>query len=202
MRSHLRLGLGVLVLGVAIAAFACTDDDGSSDTDVATAGPSVTATATARAEPTTPPEQVVEDIEVLMTAFNQGLNPERVARIGRSGDIRDAWPLADLMQFFPRGQTAEDLNDAWREVTGVPTSHPRGWQASSDYLIANDIDVPDGYIELKLSLLGLLGRKWGPFFDDPNGDVDWRLISWGGVGIDDRSYEQPERDARTRASHR
>lgn len=27
---------------------------------------------------------------------------------------------------------------------------------------------------------------WAPFFDDSDAEIDWRLVSWGGVLIDDR----------------
>jgi hypothetical protein len=159
----------------------------------ATPSPTAEVTANAPAQPTTPPDQVAEDIEILMNAFNRGLNPERIERVGRSGDVRNAWYLADLMQFFPRGETADDLTDAWQSLTGVPSSYPRGWQASADYLIANDIPAPPDYKRLKETLFGFLGDDWEPFFADPNGDVDWRLVSWGGVGIDDQPVELADR---------
>ncbi len=187
MRVSSRLGLATLAVTAALIAAACTggDDDPASPTpDVTTTQPPA---------PTTPPEQVAEDIEVLMAAFNRGLNPDRIERVGNSGDVTHAWYLADLMQFFPRGQTAEDLNDAWRQLTGVPREHPRGWQASTDYLIANDIPAPADYFRLKTGLLGFVGNDWDPFFDDPNADVDWRLVSWGGVAIDDRPVEDANR---------
>lgn len=187
MRLSSRPTFATFALVAALVAAACTggDDD--------TATPQPEPTSTAVAAPTTAPEQVAEDIEVLMAAFNRGLNPERVERVGNSGDVTHAWFLADLMQFFPRGQTAENLNDAWRTLTGVPQSHPRGWQASTDYLIAEDIPAPEDYFRLKTDLLRLVGNDWDRFFEDPNADVDWRLVSWGGVAIDDRPVEDGNR---------
>ena len=35
-------------------------------------------------------------------------------------------------------------------------------------------------------LFTLVEPEWAPFFADPNADVDWRVVSWGGVLIDDR----------------
>lgn len=188
MHVNSRSTLAVLATGIALIAIGCTGSD-----DGGTVSPSPEATAAATAAPTTPPEQVAEDIEVLMAAFNLGLNPERVERVGRSGDIRHAWYIADLMQFFPRGETGEDLNQAWRRLTGAGNDYPRGWQASINYLIANDVPAPDDYVRLKTQLLGFIGNDWDPFFDDPNGEVDWRLVSWGGVAIDNRPVEQTDR---------
>ena len=189
MRVNTRSALVAVAFGAGLVALACTGG-GNDSPRAAKAEPDAPRTATAPPTPTTPPEQVAEDIEILLTAFNRGLNPDRIERVGRSGDIRHAWLLTDLMQFFPRGQTAEDLNDAWQDLTGVPRSQPRGWQATADYLIANDIPAPDDYLRLKTTLLGFVGDDWDPFFEDPNADVDWRLVSWGGVGIDDRPLDQ------------
>jgi len=163
MRLNLRAAIAVALAAAVLGLVACSDtDDGADATAVASAEPT---TAAALATPTTPPEQTAKDIEVLMHAFNRGLSSERIARVGRSGDVRNSWYLSDLMQFFPRGQTAEELNDAWQELTGQE-EYPRGWKQTTDYLIGNDIAAPDDYARLKIALIQLIGADWNPFGSD------------------------------------
>lgn len=187
MRVNRRFALGFALLAAVLPAVACTSDEPG------TATPQPQETSVALADPTTTPEQLAEDVDVLMNAYNLGLNPDRIERVGDSGDVRYAWYLADLMRFFPRSQTGDELTDAWRQLTGVGDAYPRGWEESTNYLIANDVPPPPRYAELKTALLGKIGPDWDPFFDDPGSEVDWRLISWGGVAIDDRPIDQADR---------
>jgi hypothetical protein len=135
---------------------------------------------------------VAADLQVLFTQGNRGLAPERVERMGRSGDPRDAWLVADLMRFYPENDTRQQLQAAWHELTGTEPGTHQGWQAVTDYLIASDIAEPDRYLELKRQIFEFVEPAWEPFFDDPNGDVDWRIVSWGGVRIDDRPVERAD----------
>ena len=179
MNRRPRSLLVVLGLAAGLLVAACSSDGGEPATVVATAT-------------RTPVDVVAADLQVLFTQGNRGLNPERIERVGRSGDVRQAWLVADLMRFYPDSDTRRQLQDAWHELTGTEPGTHAGWQAVTDYLIASDIEEPEGYLGLKRQLFEFVEPAWAAFFDDPNGDVDWRIVSWGGVRIDDRSVERAD----------
>ena len=62
----------------------------------------------------------------------------------------------------------------------------------TDHLIAWDLPAPPGYRELKGRLFLAVEPGWAPFFADADAEIDWRLVSWGGVLIDDRREGDPE----------
>jgi hypothetical protein len=55
-----------------------------------------------------------------------------------------------------------------------------------DRVLAWDLPAPPGYRLLKRDLFLLIEPRWAPFFDDEDAKIDWRLVGWGGVYIDDR----------------
>ncbi len=169
----LLVGLG---LAVALLVAACSSDGGEPATVVATTSGAV----------------VAADLQVLFTQGNRGLAPGRIERVGHSGDVRHAWLVADLMRFYPENDTRQQLQAAWHELTGTEAGTHDGWQAVTDYLIASDIAAPEGYLGYKRQLFEFVEPGWAAFFDDPNGDVDWRIVSWGGVRIDDRAVERAD----------
>ena len=60
------------------------------------------------------------------------------------------------------------------------------WGIVTDHLIAWDIPAPPDYLEAKRAIFTSLVPGWDRIFVE--GDIDWRLVSWGGVLIDDRPY--------------
>ena len=54
-----------------------------------------------------------------------------------------------------------------------------------------ELPAPPGYVQWKGQLFTLIEPKWAPFFDDPDGAIDWRFLSWGGVRLDDRPLGDP-----------
>ena len=75
----------------------------------------------------------------------------------------------------PVGRTADD-----------PVSKRSTWQSAVDHLIAWDLPALDAHEEWKGMLYTAVDPRWTPFFEDPDADIDWRHIGWGGVFIDDR----------------
>jgi hypothetical protein len=57
----------------------------------------------------------------------------------------------------------------------------------TDYLIAWDIPAPPGYLDVKRTIFTAIVPGWERIFVE--GDIDWRLVSWGGVLIDDRPFD-------------
>jgi hypothetical protein len=110
-----------------------------------------------------------------------------------AGDPRAAWLLSDLLRLVPVGGWEETtLLAALAELTGEgpwPGGPGAGaWRRSADALIARDLAAPPQYRELKAELLLGVEPAWEPFFAAAESAIDWRLVTWGGVQIDERPF--------------
>ncbi len=126
------------------------------------------------------------------------LNLQELNRLMAGGDARLAWLLSDLLRFAAPGRDTDALSAAFENVTGVdpnrdPTFADNPWSSITNHLIAWDLPAPPSYRDLKAELYLLVEPGWEPFFADPASAIDWRLVSWGGVQIDDRPFGDPER---------
>jgi hypothetical protein len=107
------------------------------------------------------------------------------------GDVRHAWYVADLMRFFGPGESGTELVDAFEALTDTslaedPDSGRSVWLSATNHLIAWDTPGYPDYRTDKADLFLLVEQRWEPFFADADAAIDWRLLSWGGVLIDDR----------------
>lgn len=118
------------------------------------------------------------------TLRQQRFPTDAVRAIGQSGDGRLLWYLYDLLRLATRDgvpvvvEAFEDLSGA--EFAGEP------FTAMGDRILAWDLPAPPNYRRLKRDLLLLIEPRWAPFFDDEDSAIDWRLVGWGGVFIDNR----------------
>lgn len=135
---------------------------------------------------------LVADLDLVFSALTTGVDVEALARIGASGDARIAWLLADLLRFIQQGPVAEAAVAAFEEVTGTELPGGFPWRLVTDRLIAWDLPAPPGYVGWKRIPFELVEPAWEPFFDDADADIDYRLLSWGGVLIDDRPLEMTQ----------
>lgn len=107
-----------------------------------------------------------------------------VKAMALSGDARLAWYLFDLLRVTGSDHEA-DLVSAFEKLTGAALpANP--YTAMGDRLLAWDLPAPPGYRELKRDLFLLIEPRWASFFSDADSTIDWRLVGWGGVYIDDR----------------
>ncbi len=125
-----------------------------------------------------------------------GTDSDMVSRLGQAGDARLGWILSDLLRFLRPGDIASEAVSAFEELTGArvaddPVALRSPWQSVTDHLIAWDLPVFDGYADYKGRLFTLFEPGWQPFFEDTDADIDWRLVSWGGVSIDGRDFGDP-----------
>jgi len=148
--------------------------------------------------PTGPIDQAAVDVLEVIWAGLQlgGFDGGLVAALGNTGDARLAWILSDLLRFFYVGDIHDGAVSAFQRLTGVrlnddPVAERSRWQSATDHLIAWDLPAFDRYADYKGRLFTLVEPRWQPFFDDPDSDIDWRLVSWGGVRIDDRPLGDP-----------
>ena len=140
----------------------------------------------------------VDTLEVIWQGLvSGGFTGGTVASLADAGDARLAWIIADLLRFFPYGDIHDGAVSGFERMTGArlnddPVAALSRWQSVTDHLIAWDLPAFGGYAGYKGRLFTLVEPRWQPFFDDPEADIDWRLLSWGGVLIDDRELGDPD----------
>jgi Protein of unknown function (DUF3179) len=110
--------------------------------------------------------------------------------ISESGDPRIAWIITDLMRFIPNRKLNATLADSASRLLGKELRDENRWRAVTDHLIAWDIPAPPGYLEIKRAIFTGIIPGWDKIFVE--GDIDWRLVSWGGVLIDSRPHDKSD----------
>jgi hypothetical protein len=138
-------------------------------------------------------DTIVADLDLLVGTAARSVDLDAIGRLGASGDVRVAWPLADLLRLVrPGGDVSDAAMRAWEELTDRSAVGDDPWGSTTDHLIAWDTPAPPGYAEWKHRFLEQIEPGWAPFFADDEADIDWRLVSWGGVLIDDRPLDQTD----------
>jgi len=110
--------------------------------------------------------------------------------VAASGDPRLAWLAADLMRFVSSTGLNRHLSDTAATLLGIDPPFQNQWGIITDHLIAWDIPAPPDYLEGKRAIFTSLVPGWDRIFAE--GDVDWRMVSWGGVLIDDRPFDRTD----------
>lgn len=110
-----------------------------------------------------------------------------LGEIAESKDPRLVWLISDLMRFVSSPQLTTEFNAAAAQLLGKPLPNQNQWGVVTDHLIAWDIPAPPDYLAAKRAIFTSLVPGWDKIFVD--GNIDWRLVSWGGVLIDDRKYD-------------
>ena len=92
--------------------------------------------------------------------------------------------MHDLLRFVTR--TSQPIVvDAFEELSNAELPGELSG-VMGDRVLAWDLPAPPDYRLLKRDLFLLIEPRWAPFFDDEDSAIDWRLVGWGGVFIDDR----------------
>ena len=131
------------------------------------------------------------DLDLIFGDLGNTVDAAAIARVGEYGDARAAWLLSDLLRFVHRGHIADAAVAAFERLTGteVPVDPWTSWLLITNWLIGWDLAAPPGYVKWKRALFEFAEPGWSPFFADEDADIDWRLVSWGGVFIDDRPLD-------------
>lgn len=128
---------------------------------------------------------VPEALATVVPTLRDRRFPDAAVRtIGQSRDPRLLWYLYDLHRFVSRASTPVVV-EAFERLSGT-TLPSRPFIVMGDRVLAWDLPAPPGYRRLKRDLFLLIEPAWAPFFDDEHSAIDWRLVGWGGVFIDDR----------------
>ena len=141
------------------------------------------------------PSEVATAVQI---AFIEGLADRRWGEeqsaalevIRSSGDPRLAWIVADLMRFTSGRRLGLELGGVASDLLGKELRNDSPWGNVTDHLMAWDIPAPPDYLAAKRAIFTTIVPGWDRIFVE--GDIDWRHVSWGGVLIDDRPYDQTD----------
>ena len=112
---------------------------------------------------------------------------DALAVVTASGDPRLVWMISDLMRFVSGAGLNATLNEAASTLLEKELPNRNHWGNVTDHLIAWDIPAPPGYLPVKRGIFTSVVPGWDRIFVE--GDIDWRMVSWGGVLIDDRPFD-------------
>lgn len=110
--------------------------------------------------------------------------------IAASKDPRLGWLISDLMRFASSPQFNAVLSAAATDLLDKEIKGQNSWGILTDHLIAWDIPAPPGYLGVKRAIFTGIIPGWGRIFME--GDIDWRMVSWGGVLIDNRAHDRTD----------
>ena len=110
--------------------------------------------------------------------------------IVEAGDPRVAWVITDMMRFSAQTRFDRDLANAASSLLGMELEGFQHWHDLTDHLMAWDVPSFPSYLNFKREIFTFFEPGWEPLMVE--GDIDWRLVSWGGVLIDDRSHEDTD----------
>ena len=115
---------------------------------------------------------------------------DALTEIAASKDPRIGWVISDLMRFASSIQLNAMLVAAASELLGKDLGTQNAWGTLTDHLIAWDIPAPPGYLDVKRAIFTGIIPGWDRIFVE--GDIDWRMVSWGGVLIDNRAHDKTD----------
>lgn len=115
---------------------------------------------------------------------------QALAAIERSADPRFAWVISDMLRFMTAGRPQKTLARAASKLLGKDFEGQNAWHDLTNHLIAWDIPAPPEYLKYKAAIFNLNLPGWEELFIE--GSIDWRLVSWGGVTIDDRPFNNTD----------
>lgn len=147
------------------------------------------------APPTTPrgamPDELGRALQSLIASSFDQSNweanaPDALRIITRSKDPRLVWLIADMMRFTWRRKPNDALAETAAAILGIEFKSIYRRREITDHLIAWDIPSYPGYLRHKRAILTKYVPGWERILVE--GDIDWRLVSWGGVNIDDRPF--------------
>ena len=113
-----------------------------------------------------------------------------LTEITGSKDPRIGWIIGDLMRFATSAQLTAVLASAGSDLLGKDIDRQNSWGSLTDHLIAWDIPAPPGYLEVKREIFTGVIPGWDRIFVE--GEIDWRMVSWGGVLIDNRPHDRTD----------
>lgn len=113
-----------------------------------------------------------------------------LAAIEKSGDPRLVWIIGDMLRFAGGQQQWLALTQTASALLGKTFEDESAWNDITNHLLAWNIPAPPDYVDYKQAIFTNSIPGWEALF--ARGEIDWRLVSWGGVLIDNRAYNQTD----------
>ena len=119
-------------------------------------------------------------------------NSEALAHLIAAKDPRVVWLISDLLVFTWQQELYDELANAGARLLGIEFDENTKdqWNEITDHLIARDIPAYPDYLRTKRTIYTNAVHGWEALF--VKGDIDWRMVSWGGVPIDARPYDETD----------
>ncbi len=138
------------------------------------------------------PDDLAEAVRVtFVQVFDQGAwtaeQDAALETIAASGDPRLAWLISDMMRFSFRMSFDQAMAEAGAALLQIEPGAGNPQEEITNHLMAWEIPDFPGYLEAKRRIYTAFVPGWERIFVE--GDIDWRMVSWGGVLIDDRPYD-------------
>lgn len=130
---------------------------------------------------------VVDSIVLGTWGVDQG---GALTTIANAGDPRLAWIISDMMRFVSQPFLLNQFSEAAAKLLEIEAPKINHWGVITDHLMAWDIPAPPDYLRVKRTIFTNLVPGWEQIFVE--GDIDWRHVSWGGVLIDNRAYDETD----------
>ncbi len=102
-------------------------------------------------------------------------------------DPRLVWTLTDILRFTWQPAFRTAVTQAGGKILQIEFETTRHREELIDHLIAWDMPAYPGYLAHKRAVFTNYVPGWEGILID--GDIDWQLVSWGGVSIDNRPYD-------------
>ncbi|MEL6639976.1 MAG: DUF3179 domain-containing (seleno)protein [Pseudomonadota bacterium] len=112
---------------------------------------------------------------------------QALVTISASKDPRIAWIITDLLRFISNREFNQILSGVASDLLSKELQTGNSWNEITNHLMAWDIPAPPNYLATKKTIFTTIVPGWDRIFAE--GDIDWRIVSWGGVLIDDRPYD-------------
>ena len=138
--------------------------------------------------------ETLRDLQILTRSFKASditTHVEAIKRLGDSADPRVAWVFSDLLRVSRDAGYSRLITASAEKLISTKVVRSNRWQSLTDHLIAWDIPAFDQYLAVKRDIYTQIVPEWKRLMSD-QGLVDWRHVSWGGVGIDNRPYDKTD----------
>ncbi|MEM9206484.1 MAG: DUF3179 domain-containing (seleno)protein [Pseudomonadota bacterium] len=151
------------------------------------------------APPAAPTGALPDDIEasvlglVSHTINQSDWDPSQTSHfdtLAASKDPRLVWLIADMMKFTWRPEFFRALRELAVSLIAIELKTLRQRDEIINRIIAWDLPAYPGYLAHKRRIFTNYVPGWENILVD--GNIDWHLVTWGGVNIDTRPFDQTD----------
>lgn len=106
--------------------------------------------------------------------------------VAEASDPRVAWILTDMMRFAWQPEFNSVIVELAMDITDIQVDGFQHHNEIINHLMAWEIPAYEGYLDHKREIYTNYVPGWEGVFVE--GDIDWHLVTWGGVLIDARPF--------------